>query len=54
MRWSGLYHAPTLGKNPLTDLIGSWVSPRGGLDVLEIIKFLSLPEFEPSTVHTIA
>jgi hypothetical protein len=54
MGWSGLYHAQTLEKNPGTDLIGGWVGPRGGLDVLEMIKFLSLPEFEPSTVRTIA
>jgi hypothetical protein len=50
----GLYHAPTLGKNPGTDLIGGWVGPRGGLDVLGMIKFLFLPGFEPSTFHTIA
>jgi len=37
MEGSGLYHAPTLGKNPGTDLIGGWVESRGGLDVLEMI-----------------
>ena len=54
MEGSGLYHAPTLGKNPGTDLIGGWVGPRAGLDVLEMITFISLAGFEPSTVHTIA
>lgn len=54
MEGGDLYHAPTLGKNPGTNLTGDRVGPRGGLDVLEMIKFLSLPGFEPSTVHTIA
>jgi hypothetical protein len=46
-----------LGKRaPRTHLIGAWMCPRAGLDVLEQRKFLTLPRlvFDLSVVQPVA
>jgi hypothetical protein len=37
------------GKAPGTHWTRGWVGPRGGLDVVEKVKILPLPQFEPRT-----
>jgi hypothetical protein len=57
---NGQFHAPAAlpqgGKASGTHWLGGWVDPRAGLDDMEKLKFLTLPEIEtrPSVVQPVA